>query len=236
MHLDGSPQLGNREVLFATPKTGDWSGLDPLAALTELEVRGYHPGLKKYLATRPLIRELHLFDAQAKRIDLRETYVDDLFLEAPAATSVYLPASCTEVSLNRCLPKTVKPASKLDEFGVRFYQLGKTDCVIPAGLRHLTELKVIGSARFDPAWLRACNKLNDLRLQDIGEVVELGALLDERYSSLELIDCYNIDLGDALERARPDHLRIVISGVRKSTADALKKAWKGPPVAGHPRR
>ncbi len=232
---DITVELGDRAPDWASPtlrapaKSVDWAGLDALPALTKLELYGWSKSLPGYLGDRPLIRTLCLYDDELKQLDLSRSCIDEVYLSTPKLETLKLAPETTEIQFNSCLPKTVRLAASDVAPRLTLHQSKRIVAALPRGLPSLASLEVVRAPGFDPCALTGAKPIRKLTLNEVSKVKRFEQLLTAGFESLTLIDCYGFDVTKAVRTMpRPD-LHLSFDGVRKSTADLIKKAWKGHP-------
>ena len=225
---DSAPEWAEPDFKVAGTRI-DWSGLDALPALTKLEVYGWSNSLGAYLAGRPLIRTLKVFGDSLTKLDLSRTCSNDVYLNTPKLETVKLAPDTAQLQLNGCSPKSIRFPKSPVAPRLTLYQSKRGVSGLPGGLPALASLDVVRSPTFHPRALNAVRLVRELTLHEVSKVACFEQLLTAGLESLTLNDCYDFSVKKALASQPPQDLHLSFDGIRKSTADDLKKAWRGHP-------
>jgi hypothetical protein len=213
----------------------DWSCLDALGCLTELDVRGDVPGLLAWARRKPLLRILRWQAHGHARIDARGLDLDELSLDVPeGGLELAIDGGVDLLALLGEPGGDVRVAHPHDGDGLALELRGLTDALSPpvAGLARLSELHAHAPTTIDLRRVTAYPALQTLRL-DAGRgrlehpeaLAQLPAL-----RRFELSECYDFD-PQALpaRQALPALQAVELDGVRKTAAAVVKTRWAGVP-------
>jgi hypothetical protein len=210
----------------------DWSQLDAFPRLRTVEWSGPARGIDEAVAARPHIQFLYWYNAEGD-IDLRSTYLNTVRLEGAGLRRVLLPASIRTLLLRRPPAELEVDAPDLGHrLDLRLFQYGP-DVVIPRGLRRTTQLWLWVGGEVSATVLSGLTDLAELRLTFgdprgiLTDLPELGR--HHRLHSLQLDDAYGLVADEFPELTSLRSLEL--SGIRRTTATALKARFNGTPVA-----
>jgi hypothetical protein len=210
----------------------DWSRLDELGCLLELEVVGPLEGLFDYLATRRIIRSVLWREHGCSSLDASALLLDTLNVDVPSG-GLRLTAGVL-----RCLSIVdwtaggaieIEHPSHGEGLLLELLSTSRTSLSVALGhLPQLTELSASNLSHVDGRALAGYPKLRALRLlgermmfAHVSSLAELAEL--ERF---ELTDCYDFDPADLpLPSALPRLRSAEFVGLRKTAAQVIKKRW-----------
>ena len=209
----------------------DWSQLDELGCLTELDVYGDLPGLLEYAATRPLLKTLRWHRHGRKRIDASGLTLDELAVTVPeAGLRLVLGELNTLALLNHGKVSATHPQRGEDlELELRFEAAELPPPI--AGLSRLSSLQA-SAKTLDLRQVTQYSRLRTLRLDaQRGAATHLDALRKlKQLTRFELNDCYDFDPKSLPPSKQMPNLACVeLDGFRKTLIPQLRQHWEGLP-------